>query len=135
MKHSLKDLRLENRLSQRELAEKFGVSGPTFTKWEAGLRSVNPTRVQAMAELFRVPLESIAHWSDSVPRKRTAAERALPGPVRKGYKWLASLEELANSPVYKRSLKNRARTLAGLLTEDLAQKEEKFRSKKKGSKV
>ena len=135
MKHNLKDLRLANRLSQKELAEKVGV-GPTMPGMrEAGLRSVNPTRVQAMAELFRVPLESIAHWSDSVPRKRTAAERGLPGPVRDGYRWLTSLEEVANSSVYKRSLKNRARTLAGLLAEDLAQKEEKFRSKKKGSKV
>ena len=42
--------------TQKEVAEKIGVSEPTIIKWEAGETAPNMEKAQMLSELYLVPL-------------------------------------------------------------------------------
>ena len=54
----IRDLRLKNRLSQRQLAEKLFVQHTTISNWEKDLRNINLDQLEQIAEIFDVPLET-----------------------------------------------------------------------------
>ncbi len=59
-KENLKQLRLQNGLTQAQLAEKLFVSRSTVAKWENGLGLPNPESMVAIEKLFDVVAEELA---------------------------------------------------------------------------
>ncbi len=54
----IRDLRLKNRLSQRQLAEKLFVQHTTISNWEKDIRSINLDQLEQIAKIFDVPIET-----------------------------------------------------------------------------
>ena len=59
-KENLKQLRLQNGLTQAQLAEKLFVSRSTVAKWENGLGLPNPESMAALEKLFDIVAEELA---------------------------------------------------------------------------
>ena len=59
-KENLKQLRLQNGLTQAQLAEKLFVSRSTVAKWENGLGLPNPESMAALEKLFDIASEELA---------------------------------------------------------------------------
>lgn len=59
-KDNLKQLRIQNHLTQAQLAEKLFVSRSTIAKWENGLGLPNPESKQAIEALFGISAQQIA---------------------------------------------------------------------------
>ena len=59
MKSSLKELRARMRWTQEETARQVGVSTQTYCAWEKDISNVGVSKVQALADLFGVPLSQI----------------------------------------------------------------------------
>ena len=60
----IKKLRLDNHMTQKELAKKLGVSIPTLQKYEYGDYKIKNEIIIKMAEIFKVPIEEILSISD-----------------------------------------------------------------------
>lgn len=56
---NLKELRLEARLSQTELAEKLGVSQRTVSSWELGARQPDYDTLLKLARFFGVTTDDL----------------------------------------------------------------------------
>ncbi len=56
---SIKNLREKNRMTQRELAEKLGVSDKTVSKWETGKGYPDITLLEPIAEAFRISVTEL----------------------------------------------------------------------------
>ena len=59
-KENLKQLRLQNGLTQAQLAEKLFVSRSTVAKWENGLGLPNPESMATLENLFDIFAEELA---------------------------------------------------------------------------
>lgn len=59
MKLTLKALRANANLTQEQVAEKIGVSAPTWSKWENGIRYPNIVELQKIEKLFEVNYDDI----------------------------------------------------------------------------
>ena len=59
MQYSLKELRARNNWTQRQTAEKLGISVQTYNAWEKDISKVAVGKVIAVAELFGVKLSEI----------------------------------------------------------------------------
>ena len=59
-KDNLKQLRMQNSLTQAQLAEKLFVSRSTVAKWENGLGLPNPESMAALERLFGISTQEIA---------------------------------------------------------------------------
>ena len=59
MQYSLKELRARKNWTQRQTAEKLGVSVQTYNAWEKDISRVAVGKVIAVAELFGVKLSEI----------------------------------------------------------------------------
>lgn len=57
---SLAELRAENNMSQRDLANVLGVSSATIGMYEAGKRTPPLKKAILIAELFHIPVEKIS---------------------------------------------------------------------------
>ena len=55
MHNKLKELRLSEKLSQKELAEKMGVSRSCIASWENGSRHPQSTHIAGYYRLFQLP--------------------------------------------------------------------------------
>ena len=53
----IKSIRIDNGISQRELAKKLGISNRAVSKWESGLPYPSTENLIRIAEVFSVPLE------------------------------------------------------------------------------
>lgn len=58
-KNNLKMLRLENRLTQKELGEKLGFSARTISDWECGNTEPDFLTLKKLCALFNVSYEDI----------------------------------------------------------------------------
>ena len=58
----LKSLRLETKLTQKEIAEKLGVSQQSYALWENGKR--NPKNIQQLADFFSVSTDYLLGNTD-----------------------------------------------------------------------
>lgn len=59
LKISLASARVNARLTQREVAEKLGVSNVTIVNWENGRSSPNIVQANILYDLYRRPKDSI----------------------------------------------------------------------------
>lgn len=59
-KYSLRELRARMNWTQKETADKLGVSLPTYNAWEKDISNVAVSKVNAVANLFGVGLDEIA---------------------------------------------------------------------------
>ncbi len=60
----LKELRIENKLTQSQLAKKVGLSGTGIGQWERNERVPNLDAVIAIAQYFKVSLDYLAGLED-----------------------------------------------------------------------
>ena len=59
----LKNLRLESKLTQKQVAEHLGMSQQSYALWESGKR--HPKKVQEIAEFFNVSPDYLLGRTDS----------------------------------------------------------------------
>ncbi|WP_294426435.1 helix-turn-helix transcriptional regulator [uncultured Streptococcus sp.] len=60
----LKTLRLEENLTQKEVADILGISRPAYTYWEKGEKVPTPDKLPALAKLFNVSTDYLLGNSD-----------------------------------------------------------------------
>lgn len=70
---NIKELRIENGLTQKELAEKIGVSQGAVYFWEKGINEPTAGYLVSMAELFGVSVDELLSYA--VPGKGKMTER------------------------------------------------------------
>lgn len=56
---TLKELRLNKKLTQEQLADELKVSPKTYGSWERGFRNPKPSDMQRIEDYFKVPKEDI----------------------------------------------------------------------------
>lgn len=61
-KENLKELRLQDNLTQGDLAEKIGVGKSTISMWESGERTPSLEMLEALADFFNVSISRL--WGD-----------------------------------------------------------------------
>lgn len=61
----IKQLRLENNMTQKQLAKKLGISIPTLQKYEYGDYKIKNEIIVKMSEIFNVPIEELLSISDN----------------------------------------------------------------------
>jgi transcriptional regulator with XRE-family HTH domain len=77
----IRELRLKNRLSQRQLAEKLFVQHTTISNWENDVRSINLDQLEQIANIFNVPLETFHTEHRDAKSKRLSNKKVLPSIV------------------------------------------------------
>lgn len=60
----LKALRLESNLTQKEIAEKFGIKQPNYQQWESGKRKPTSDTLEKFSEFFGVSTDYLLGNSD-----------------------------------------------------------------------
>lgn len=60
VKKTLAQLRAEQHMSQRELAQKVGVSSAAIGMYETGKRRPSLNRAITIAQIFNIPIENIS---------------------------------------------------------------------------
>lgn len=61
MKDQLKKLRIMNKMTQEELAEKMNVSRQSVAKWESGESVPDMVKCNELAKIFQLEIEDIAN--------------------------------------------------------------------------
>lgn len=59
IKHTIKDLRVRAGLSQYEASSKLGITPPTLRKWERDSSILSLRKLEAIANLYQIPIEYI----------------------------------------------------------------------------
>ena len=54
---AIKELRIKNKMSQKELGESIGISNRAISKWESGLSLPSASHIFSLAKIFDVPME------------------------------------------------------------------------------
>lgn len=65
MQYSLKELRARKNWTQKETAQKLGISVQTYNAWEKDISKVAVGKVLAVADLFEVNLSEIKVINDT----------------------------------------------------------------------
>ncbi|GAB2022918.1 helix-turn-helix transcriptional regulator [Pseudolactococcus yaeyamensis] len=60
----LKSLRLEQKLTQKQIAEKLGISQQSYAQWENGKRKPSGETLQKLADFFDVSVDSLLGNTD-----------------------------------------------------------------------
>lgn len=60
----LKELREEKKLTQKELAEKIGISKRTLANWEKGVSSIKENKLKILCEIFGVDMPYILGYNN-----------------------------------------------------------------------
>ena len=63
----IRELRLENGISQKELAEKFSMSQGNLCDWEKGRSEPDVSSLVALADFFGVSVDYLVGRTDSYP--------------------------------------------------------------------
>ena len=69
-RQTIRALRLAAGLTQRQLAEAMGVNHMSIYHWESGRNEPSARQLRALAEVFAVPMESIAFERDAARADR-----------------------------------------------------------------
>ena len=56
----LKELRLQKGLTQKEIAEEFGIKQPNYQQWESGKRKPSSETLEKFANFFGVTMDYLA---------------------------------------------------------------------------
>lgn len=66
----IKELRLEKKLNQKELAEIIGIAQPTLSGWETGRTQIDYENLIKLAKFFEVTLDTLL-GADTTPTNRS----------------------------------------------------------------
>ena len=69
VKHTIKDLRVRAGLSQYEACAKLGITPPTLRKWESDSSNLSLRKLEAITNLYQIPVEYIYIGSDDYYKK------------------------------------------------------------------
>ena len=69
-KHTIKDLRVRAGLSQYEASAKLGITPPTLRKWESDSSVLSLRKLEAIANLYQIPIEYIYIGPDDHYKKK-----------------------------------------------------------------
>ena len=61
----VRELRTAAGMTQKQLADKVGVTIPTVSKWELNQRTLETERVIQISRIFGVPMEQVVSGSES----------------------------------------------------------------------
>ena len=61
----LKSLRLEQKLTQKQVSDHIGVSQPTYSAWEKGIKTPTPNNISKIANLFKVTTDYLLGNTDN----------------------------------------------------------------------
>lgn len=61
----VRELRTAAGMTQKQLADKVGVTIPTVSKWELNQRTLETARVIQLSRIFGVPMEQVVSGSES----------------------------------------------------------------------
>ena len=73
----VKQMRIDEGLTQKELAKKLHVSESTVSMWERGERSIGFEKADEIADLFGVSLNEILEDRKSTPDEYSFEEKSL----------------------------------------------------------
>ena len=98
------ELRKQNGLSQRDLADRLGVSRQAISRWETGAVQPLADSVKSLAQVFQVSTDYLLNDDLDTPTPPPTAQPAPtpqkePTPARKHRKWLLALAALAAAAV------------------------------------
>lgn len=93
----LKQLRKECKLTQGELAARFGVTQQAIAKWEAGRALPEPETISHIAEFFGVTTDYLLDMTDTFIATGSASSVRIIGTVKAGYDALALEEDLGSA--------------------------------------
>ena len=78
----LEQLRLQKKLSKREVANSFSVSESTYGKWELGQRKPDIDTISGLADFFSVSTDYLLGKTDNpIPSKKQKSTPETVGPV------------------------------------------------------
>ena len=97
LSEKLKQLRKERKLTQGELAARFGVTQQAIAKWEAGLAMPEPETISRLAVLFGVTTDYLLDVAGSFAAAGRLASVRIVGGVRAGYDAFAVEEDLGSA--------------------------------------
>jgi len=93
----LKRLRKENKLTQAELASRFGVTQQTIAKWEAGRALPEPETIARIAGFFGVTTDHLLGLTDIPGAAAPVSRVRIIGTVKAGYDAFALEEDLGSA--------------------------------------
>lgn len=93
----LRQLRKEYKMTQTELAEKFGVSQQALAKWEAGRALPETETISRIAGFFSITTDYLLGLSDSFAPLGPASKVKIIGTVKAGFNALAIEEDLGSA--------------------------------------
>ena len=93
----LKQLRKENKLTQAELASRFGVTQQTIAKWEAGRALPEPETIARIAGFFGVTTDHLLDLTDILSAITPVSRVRIIGAVKAGYDAFALEEDLGSA--------------------------------------
>lgn len=93
----LKQLRLENKLTQAELASRLGVTQQTIAKWEAGRALPEPETIARIAGFFGVTTDHLLGLTDIMSAVGPISRVRIIGAVKAGYDAFALEEDLGSA--------------------------------------
>lgn len=93
----LKQLRKAHKLTQGELAARFGVTQQAIAKWEAGRALPEPETISRIAGFFGVTTDYLLDMTDTSTATGPVANVRIIGAVRAGYNAFALEEDLGSA--------------------------------------
>jgi repressor LexA len=93
----LKQLRKEWRLTQGELASRFGVTQQAVAKWESGRALPEPETISRIADFFGVSADYLLGRTDAPSASGPASRVRIIGAVKAGYDAFALEEDLGSA--------------------------------------
>lgn len=94
----LKELRKERKLTQGELAARFGVTQQAIAKWESGRALPEPATLSRVAGFFGVTTDYLLDRTDAFTEAGPFSSVRIIGTVRAGYNAFALEEDLGSAP-------------------------------------
>jgi repressor LexA len=97
LSQKLKQLRKENKLTQAELASRFGVTQQAIAKWEAGRAMPEPEMIVRIARFFGVTTDHLLDLTDTWSAADPVSRVRIVGAVKAGYDAFAIEEDLGSA--------------------------------------
>lgn len=97
LSEKLKQLRKEFKLTQGELAARFGVTQQAIAKWEAGHARPETDTISHIAEFFGVTTDYLLDMTNSFITAGPASSVRIVGTVKAGYDAFALEEDLGSA--------------------------------------
>ncbi|PKM72075.1 MAG: transcriptional regulator [Firmicutes bacterium HGW-Firmicutes-16] len=97
LSEKLKQLRKELKLTQVELAARFGLTQQAIAKWEAGRTLPEPETISRIAGFFGVTTDYLLDMTDAFAAIGSASNVRIIGTVKAGYNALALEEDMGSA--------------------------------------